>query len=56
MPQLREIAVRVLGNKTAEELQVRNLDQIEDELLSRMNEILEHGAVVDIMFSEYVIE
>ena len=55
-PMLREIVIRVLGNKTADELQPQHLDAIEDELLSRINEVLNHGTVVDIMFSEYVVD
>lgn len=56
MPMLRELVYRVMGNKTLEELQVRNLNQIEAELISRINESLEHGAIVEIYFEEYIVQ
>lgn len=56
VPMLREIVFRVMGTKSLEELQLRNLDRIEEELLSRINEHLENGSIVDIMFEEYIIQ
>lgn len=56
MPALRESVIRVLGNKNFEELQMKNLDRIEDELLSKINGSLQHGSVADIMFSDYALE
>lgn len=56
MPMLREIVYRVFGSKTLDELQYRNLDRIEEELLSRINEVLENGSIVDIMFEEYIVQ
>ena len=55
-PQLREIVYRVLGSKKLEDLQYSNLTNIEEELELRMNEILEHGKIADIMFEEYIIQ
>lgn len=56
IPMLREIVYRVMAGKTLEELQIRSMDRIEEELLSRINEVLEHGSIVDIMFDEYIIQ
>lgn len=56
LPMLREIVYRVMGSKTLEDLQYRNLDRVEEELLSRMNEVLENGSIVDIMFEEYIVQ
>jgi len=56
LPMLREIVYKVLGTKTLEELQYKNLDRVEEELLARMNEVLEHGTLVDIMFEEYIVQ
>lgn len=56
MPQLREIVYRVMGNKTLEELQYRNFDHVKEELLSRINEVLENGTIVDVQFEEYIIQ
>jgi len=56
MPQLREIVYRVMGNKTLEELQYRNFDHVKDELLSRINEVLESGTIVDVVYEEYIIQ
>ncbi|OGH63163.1 MAG: hypothetical protein A3G34_15005 [Candidatus Lindowbacteria bacterium RIFCSPLOWO2_12_FULL_62_27] len=56
IPMLREIVYRVIGSKDLEALQIKNLDHVEEELLSRMNEVLENGSIVDIMFEEYIIQ
>ncbi|MBI4178476.1 flagellar basal body-associated FliL family protein [bacterium] len=55
-PMLREIVYRVMGTKSFEELQYKNLDRIEEELVSKMNETLEHGSIVDIQFNEYIVQ
>lgn len=56
IPQLREIVYKVLGSKTYEELEYRNLDRLKEELLSKINETLEHGSIADIMFMEYIVQ
>ena len=56
IPMLREIVYRVMSGKSLEELQIRNMDRIEEELLSRINEVLEKGSIVDIQFDEYIVQ
>lgn len=53
VPMLREIVIRVLGTKPAANLQIRNLDPLEEEMMTRINEILEYGSVVDIQFDHF---
>lgn len=56
IPMLREIVYKVMGSKAFEELQYKNLDRVEEELISKMNETLEKGSIVDIQFNEYIVQ
>ena len=54
--KLRGISYRVIGNKTLEELQEKNLDKLEKELKGEINKVLENGSVRNIMFEKYVLQ
>ncbi len=56
IPQLRELVIRILGAKTLEDLQIRNLTPLKEEMIVRINELLSNGQIADIVFSNYVLD
>ncbi len=57
IPALRDVLISVLSSKTIEEIStVNGKEKLKDELVERMNESLVDGKIVNIFFTEFVVQ
>jgi len=56
-PQIKDILIDVLSSRTLEKLDnAESRDEIKKELIKRFNQVLKSGKVLEIFFTDYVIQ